>query len=137
MSNESNGDKFFFSMKTGVFIPFVYKGHQVVVHNSTWSPREKIWVDDELVSTRFSFTLKSTHQITVAGDVLDVTFGFGKLMKTLFLEVKHGETVLLRRDYGAAEFGTQSIGIWQIVALALLGGVTGYTAVKFLLLFAS
>ncbi len=110
-------------MKTGVFIPFVYKGRQVVVHNSTWSPREKTWVDDELVSTRFSFTLKSTHQITVAGDVLDVTFGFGKLMKTLFLEVKHGETVLLHRDYGAAEFGTQSPGDRRVAGVIVIMAV--------------
>ena len=77
-----------FSIRDGLYMPFMYKGHQVVAHNASWSFREKVWVDDELVVNQLGFSMASTHVLDVAGDSLELTFGSRDGLKEIFLEAR-------------------------------------------------
>ena len=72
MFNSTDKDGISFSIRDGLYMPFIYKGHQVVVHNAAWSFREKIWVDDDLLVNRIGVSMTSTHELRVAGDALTV-----------------------------------------------------------------
>jgi hypothetical protein len=82
------------SIRDGLYMPFMYKGRQIVVYNASWSFREKIWVDDELVISRVGISMTSTHVLDVAGDRLEVTYGYRDRMQEIFLEAKVGDEVV-------------------------------------------
>ena len=68
MFNSTDKDGISFSIRDGLYMPFIYKGHQVVVHNAAWTFREKIWVDDDLLVNRIGVSMTSTHELRVIED---------------------------------------------------------------------
>lgn len=122
----------YFSMRNGIFLPFVYKGHQVVVHNSSWTFRETIWVDDDIVFTGMGYTFKSVREITVAGDRLELTFGMRSWGSEYFLEVRHEGELIVERTNNP--YGKESkYGMWWVFGFGVLGGMFGYLAAKYAL----
>lgn len=110
-----------FSFRDGLFMPFIYKGHQVVVHNASWSCKEKVWVDDELVINENGFSMSSTHEIQVAGDTLSLTFGSRNKLKDVFLEARHkGEVV-----YEVCERLSSGISTRKLITIMLTAGIAG------------
>jgi hypothetical protein len=125
---DDNTDNIVFSLRNGIFMPFLYKGHQVVVHNSSWTFRETIWVDDDLVFTGLGYSLRSTRRIEVAGDQLEVTFGMRKAVSEFFIEVRKDGELIVERAYKPYGSGKNT---WLFLIVSMLaGGVCGYFAVK-------
>ncbi len=122
MFNSINRDDLKLSIRDGIYFPFIYKGHQVVAHNSAWSFREKIWVDDSLVVSELGFKMTGTHTIDVAGDRMEIQFGYRERMTTIFLEARvDGQLV-----HEVVHEITSEVKAWAIVAFAALGAVAGY-----------
>lgn len=128
MFNSVNRDDLSISIRNGLYMPFIYKGHQVVVHNASWSFRETIWVDDEKVVTRLGISMTSTHTIDVAGDQLTLTFGYRNRMKNVFIEAKVGDVTVHELDHQLHG----DVKPWKFVlatlAIAAAGAVVGYGA---------
>lgn len=129
-SIESEGISF--SLRNGLYMPFIYKGVQVVVHNSSWSFREKIWVDDELVHNQSGYSMSSTTEIEVAGDTLSLSFGYRNTMSEIFLEVRKGDELVHELSYNNGK--KRSIAEIAIgAALGIVGGyVVGYQLTRWL-----
>ena len=122
MVNSINRDDLKLSIRDGIFFPFMYKGHQVVAHNAAWSFREKIWIDDTLVVNQLGFSMASSHTIDVAGDRLEVRFGYRDRMKTLFMEARvDGQLVHEVVHTVATKVKTSTI-----LLFAALGAAAGY-----------
>ena len=117
-----------FSFRDGLFMPFLYKGHQVVVHNASWSCKEKVWVDDELVINKNGFSMSSTHEIQVAGDTLTLTFGSRNKLKEVFLEVRKDNQLVYDTSDNLSH-GIDARKLLMIMVCAgLIGLVFGYLA---------
>lgn len=120
-----------FSFRDGLFMPFMYKGHQIVVHNASWSFKEKVWIDDELVVNQNGFAMSSTHDIVVEGDTLALTFGSRNKLRDVFLEVRHGGQVI----YEVSEPLSDGVNARELTAIIIgsgLGGLAvGYLAASF------
>lgn len=120
-----------FSFRDGLFMPFMYKGHQIVVHNASWSFKEKVWIDDELVVNQNGFAMSSTHDIVVEGDTLALTFGSRNKLRDVFLEVRHGDEVI----YQVCEPLSDGVNARELTAIIIgsgLGGLAvGYLAASF------
>lgn len=109
------------SWRSGVYLPVVYKGHQIVVQNAAWNSRETIYVDDEVVHTAKSWNWVTDNRITVAGDELDVKFGYIYKMSAINLEIRHGDQLVAESSYSFRGLG------WSgVVTLALIGALIGF-----------
>ncbi len=122
MFNSINRDDLKLSIRDGIYFPFIYKGHQVVAHNSAWSFREKIWVDDSLVVSHLGFAMTGTHTIDVAGDRMEVQFGYRDRMKTVFLEARVDGRVVHEVTHEI----NPEVKFWSIALFAALGAAVGY-----------
>lgn len=120
MFNSICSDEISLSLSDGLHLRFMYKGRRIVVHQATWSFREKIWVDDELVVNELGYRMASTHVLNIAGDAVEVTFGYRKRMTEIFLEaVAEGQMVhSINHALGAATPSSLLISL-------LLGGLVG------------
>ena len=117
------------SIRDGLYMPFMYKGRQIVVHNAAWSFREKIWVDDDLVVNRVGFSFSSTHVLDVSGDRLEITFGYRNRMKEVFLEARVGDELIYEAD---RRFGNdvKPVTVALVAAgCAVAGAAVGYGAI--------
>lgn len=110
-----------FSFRDGLFMPFLYKGHQIVVHNASWSCKEKVWIDDELVVNESRFSMSSTHEIEVAGDTLSLTFGSRNKLREVFLEVRNGDEVV----YEVSEVLSHGMDARKLTVLIVGAGLAG------------
>ena len=120
-----------FSFRDGLFMPFMYKGHQIVVHNASWSFKEKVWIDDELVVNQNGFAMSSTHDIVVEGDTLALTFGSRNKLRDVFLEVRHGEKMIYEVSEPLSD-GVNARELTAIIIGSALGGLAvGYLAASF------
>jgi hypothetical protein len=130
MFNSTDKDGISFSIRDGLYMPFIYKGHQVVVHNAAWSFREKIWVDDDLLVNRIGVSMTSTHELRVAGDALTVTFGYRRGMKDVFLEARVGDELVHEINHRVAKDVKPStlviFGVTALIAGAALGYLAGH-----------
>ena len=109
------------SWLSGVYLPVIYKGHQIVVQNAAWTSRETIYVDDEVVHTAKSWKLVTDNKITVAGDELDVKFGYIHRMSAINLEIRHGDQLVAESSYSFGGLG------WRgLVGSALIGALIGF-----------
>ena len=122
MFNSINRDDLKLSIRDGIFFPFLYKGHQVVAHNAAWSFREKVWVDDSLVVNQLGFSMTGTHAIDVAGDQMEIVFGYRDKMKTVFLEARV-EGRLVHEVIHEIEAEVKG---WAVALFAALGAAVGY-----------
>lgn len=123
-----------FSFKYGLSMPFLYKGEQVIVNQSAWTPREKIYVNDDLVVNRWSLSMDSTQVINVAGDQLILTYGLKKDWETFFLTAKVGNEIVHQANYKIREHNEFSKHRnLTIFACFLAGGVGGYFLAKYFL----
>ena len=114
------------SIRNGLYMPFVYKGRQIVVHNASWSFREKVWIDDDLVVNRIGLSMSSTHTLDVAGDTMEVTFGSRKAMTEAFLEARvDGELVHEVSHQVGQDVKPSRIAIWAVLG-AFAGAALGY-----------
>ncbi len=120
-----------FSFRKGLYVPFFYKGHQIVVHNASFTPREKIWVDDELRVNRWSLSMDSTQVIEVSGEQLILTYGWTKGMASYFLTVKNGNETVYEMTYPFNDNNESSK--LSIVVSLLIGGLAGYFGIQLLL----
>ena len=71
------------SLWSGIFLPIVYNGHHIVVHNSSWTSRMTIWVDGEVVFSRSSWKFICEQNIQVEAEALATRFGWAKRGFTL------------------------------------------------------
>ncbi|MEY4013634.1 MAG: hypothetical protein RLZZ290_498 [Pseudomonadota bacterium] len=51
----------------GFWFYFEHNGHRIAVHNSAWTGRERVFVDDELVATKLSFRMRSRLHFSIDG----------------------------------------------------------------------
>ena len=120
MLNSISSDGISLSIRDGLHLRFVHKGQPVVVHQASWSFREKIWVDDELVVNELGVRMVSTHVLDVAGDAVEVTFGYRDRMKEIFLEARANGQLIHAVNHELATANTSSLLVWLI-----LGGLAG------------
>lgn len=122
MFNSINRDDLTLSIRDGICFPFMYKGHQVVAHNAAWSFREKIWVDDNLVVNQLGFSMASSHTIDVAGDQLEIRFGYRDRMKIVFLEARVDGQLI----HEVVHTFDNQVKVSTILLFAALGAAMGY-----------
>ncbi len=119
-------DHIAFSLRNGLYMPFLYKGRQVVVHNSSVSFREKIWVDDDLVVSRLGFSMVSTNEVQVENDTLVITFGYRDGFAEIFMVVTvDGEVVHEVSERLREKTPTKKLFL-GIAAAGVIGAVLGY-----------
>lgn len=109
------------SIRNGMYLPFMYKGRQIVIHQASWSFRERIWVDDELVVNEIGIRLASTHVIDLGGDKLAVTFGYRNGMKEIFVEAQVDGDVV----YEFSQQVTANVKPSSLAFSLILGGLAG------------
>ena len=120
-----------FSLRDGMYMPFMYKGHQIVIHQSTWTFREKMWVDDQLVVNELGYRMSSTHTLPVDGEELEVSFGYNKGASEIFVNARAGDEVVYQMAHNLAK---SSSNWWVSILLgAAFGFVFGYLVVGSLL----
>lgn len=123
MNNMIEKDGLTLSIRDGLNMPFMYKGEQVVAHNAAWSFREKIWVNDDLVVNELGFSMSSTHTISVAGDSMEIHFGYRDRMQTIFLEARVDGALVYEVHQGHSKLKPFNLLLFLIAGLA-----TGYGA---------
>lgn len=121
MFNSVSQEGITLSIRNGMYMPFMYKGHQIVVHNASWSGRETIWIDDEVAVTRIGISMTSTHTIEVAGDRLTITFGYRNRMRNVFVEAKLGDVPVYALDHDL----NADAKTWKLALGALAAGTAG------------
>ena len=126
MLNSINRDGISFSIRNGLYLPFIFKGRQIVIHQASWSFREKIWIDDDLVVNEIGIRLTSTHVLDVEGDKLVVTFGYRRGMKEVFVEAKVDDKVVYELSHKVAEGVKPSSLAISVILGALFGMAVGY-----------
>lgn len=127
MFNSINMKDISLSIRDGLYIPFIYKGRQIVAHNASWSFREKIWVDDRLVVSRIGLSMASTHVLEVEGDRLEITFGYRTGMKEIFLEARVGDELVHEVSHSVGKDVKPRTRALIAVGAGLAGVVLGYT----------
>ena len=120
MLNSISSDNISLSIRNGLHLRFEHKGRKIVVHQASWSFREKIWVDDELVVNELGLRMVSTHILNVAGDAVEITFGYRNRMTEIFLEARVGGQLIHTVDHEMCKVETSSLFAWLI-----LGGLAG------------
>ena len=128
MFNSIDRDDISFSIRNGLYMPFMYKGHQIVAHNASWSFREKVWVDDELVVNQIGMSMASTHVLHVEGDELAVTFGSRDRMREIFLTASVDKEVVHEVSHRLGKELKPTTLIMYIVGCGLAGMAVGYAA---------
>ena len=126
MFTSINKEGISFSIRNGMYLPFMYKGRQIVIHQASWSFREKIWVDDELVVNEIGVRMASTHVLDVAGEKLAVTFGYRRGMKEVFVEAQVGGEVVYEFSQAVAANVKPSSLAFSLILGALAGMAIGY-----------
>ena len=120
MFNSISNDNISLSIREGLLLRFRHKGREVVVHNAAWSFREKIWVDGDLVINELGVRMASTHVLNVAGDAVEVTFGYRKGMTEIFLEARVDDQLIHTISHELDTARSSSILVWLV-----LGGLAG------------
>ena len=125
-NNSIDNDQISFSVRNGLYLPFMHKGHQVIVHNASWSFREKIWIDDELVVDQNNYTVASTHQLDVGGDTLTISFGYRDKMREIFIEVTNGDETIHSFSHRPAKEVEPKKLVLVTIGFGLAGAALGY-----------
>ena len=101
-------------MQTGKYIYtsyFEWQGHNIVAQGSMFSGKEWIYVDDQLVSEKWSWKYHSGHRFTLDGQVLNVRFIVHSLMKgPIDIKLLQGEHCLDQDTINLHKIATQQLG---------------------------
>lgn len=124
MTQENLPNEPIVSFWSGVFLPFEYKGHSIVAHNSSWTSRMTIWVDGEAVFSKSSWRFICEQDIEVGSETLATRFGWAK--RDFIFEVFDGDTLVASADYPM-----KSLGWKQVLSLVLLGMALGFSVEYF------
>lgn len=102
-----------------VTFPFVYKGQQIIAQASTWSPRTRIWLNDEIVDEIDSWKFSETHNVTLPdGEVIQVTLGY-RWGTTLYCEAHAGGEKLFTKGITQDAKGLLALGLFLLSGLAV------------------
>ena len=102
------------------------------MHNSAISGRERIWVDDELVASRISWSKKSRHSLDLDGRAVNVTIALPSFrVPRVTCTVSHGDEQLAYAESTIAS--CEPVSAWTLAGSALLGAAAGYGAVSLVL----
>ena len=69
------------TLRGGIWFHFEVDGKQINVHGSAWNGRERVWIDDELVSDIRSFSVESKHEIELNGRALTLEFSATSILR--------------------------------------------------------
>ena len=121
--------------RNGFWFFFEIDGHQVTVHNSAISGRERIWVDDELVASGITWRKTSRRTIEIDGRPVEVVLSLPSLLKArMTCELRHNGEQLA---YAEKEVRTDKpVSPWAIATSVLMGMVAGYAVVRAVLVLA-
>ena len=111
----------------GVWFYQTIHGHQLAVYGSYFSGKERIWLDDELVSEKNSMKLRSRHGIDIEGQTYEIDFGFKSIWALLLGEFSldihsQGETLFS----GTKAMLTRKQTMVAFLASFIAGGLAGY-----------
>ena len=116
-------------VRNGFWFFFDVDGHQVSVHNSALSGRERVWVDDELVVNRLSWSKYSEHTVDVGGRAVEVAIALPSLKTPrMTCTLSHAGEQIACAEKEIKPGGP--VSIWMIAASVLLGMAAGYFGVR-------
>jgi hypothetical protein len=116
-------------LRNGFWFFFEVEGHQVSIHNSALSGREKIWVDDELVANHLSWSKRSQHVMDIGSRPFDITIATPSLTSgRVICTLSHNGKEIARAE---KQLNTRKTSPWALVASVLIGMAVGYFAVRF------
>ena len=102
-----------------VTFPFVYKGQQIIAQASTWSPRTRIWLNDEIVDEIDSWKFSETHDVTLPdGEIIQVTLGY-RWGTTLYCEAHAGGEKLFTKGITQDAKGVVALAAFLAAGLAM------------------
>ena len=119
-------------IRNGFWFFFELDGHQVTIHNSAISGRERVWVDDELVATGITWRKTSRRTIEIDGRPVEVVLSLPSLLVArMTCELRHNGEQLA---YAEKEVRPDKpVSPWAIVVSVLLGAAAGYWGVRLVL----
>ena len=121
MSNKKNnydGPKQSFGWIT---FAFEYKGNQIVVRNSNWKAVEQVFINDELIHDKKSWSLQMNETFKMpSGESLKVNFGFS-FRKGLFIEANDNEGIVY------IYYSNKDYKYWLMIGFCIIvGAILGF-----------
>lgn len=123
-------------LSRGFWFYFEHKGHRIAVHNSAWTGRERVYVDDELVATTLSFRTRSRLPFMLDDEPLAVELRVVDLWTRPRVEclLFDGETLLAHERLAYSTSHKTSVQ-YALLMGAVMGGagvLVGYAVGKLL-----
>lgn len=87
--------------------------HDVIIHGSTFSGREQVWLDGQLLFDTRSFKMKITHAINIDGEIHDLTIGYDSIWD----QVRGALSMSVHRDNQLIAAATETISPWTVGSL--------------------
>jgi uncharacterized membrane protein YraQ (UPF0718 family) len=121
------------SFRKGFSYSFTEGEHTIHLHCSAVNGREQLYIDDKLVSKKWSFRRKSIHQFSIGDDLYEVELNVvnmltGETHCTLIKNDVHVKT--LKKALKKSRQLNKSNFWWYIPGFFVAGVVSGFLAVK-------
>ena len=125
------------SFRKGFSYSYRDNDHDIHLQCSAFSGKEYLYVDDKLVSEKWSFKRKSIHQFTLGDDLYEVELHVVNLLTgethcTLIKNDVHVKT--LKQALKKSRQLTKDKIWWYIPSCFLVGAIAGFVSVKFFLM---
>jgi hypothetical protein len=127
------------SFRKGFNYSFTEGEHTIHLNCSAVNGKEQLYIDDELVSKKWSFRRKSIHQFSIGDDLYEVELNVvnmltGETHCTLIKNDVHVKT--LKKALKKSRQLNKDNFWWYIPSFFVVGAVSGFLAVKvFIILF--
>lgn len=121
------------SFRKGFNYSFTQGEHTIHLHCSAVNGKEQLYIDDKLVSKKWSFRRKSIHQFSIGDDLYEVELNVvnmltGETHCTLIKNDVHVKT--LKKALKKSRQLNKSNFWWYIPSFFVAGAVSGFLAVK-------
>jgi len=125
------------SFSKGYDYSFEEAGHTIRLHCSAINGKEHLYIDNELVSKKWSFRRKSIHEFTIGEDHYEVELHvvdmlIGETHCTLIKNDVHVKT--LKKALKQSRQLSKDKLWWYIPSCFLIGGISGFLFVKVIFL---
>ena len=107
-----------------VTFAFNYKGNQIVVRNSNWKAVEQVFINDELIHDKSSWSMQMNETFQMpTGESLKIAFGFS-FKNGLFITASDSEGLVYQY------LSNRDFKYWLMVGICVLvGAIIGYNLV--------
>lgn len=117
------------SVKGGITVAWTYNERQIILNLSSFSSRERIWVNDDKVVDEKVLAFSSKHTIQVGDEAMHILISTERLMTKIVIRAFVGDRLIFERNALAQKSKLEPS---QLVLIALAGMAFGYAFGHFL-----